>query len=297
MSKPPEEQQRSSEETENLLKAYNELLNDSKISAAKTTEQLTAFSSIRNAVVSMEIKTSGGEKLLAPLFDSALLNFPAEGTNEHESHLLTSLSFLILSGTRSEQWKIQPKNPSESTKITKKTEIKTEGDQQAGKESKEKPNKKDKIEGNKTESKDSDPKKLNEHVSKGARGARQKTPFSAAVKTDKFSNKSLEHEKKPFHTNAPQQACFTPDKFHRNTNRQQTYHAPIQPPILPRPNTFRVPEPPPPILPINPSTVYHVPPPTIMPPPSIPLHNKKAFLVLAVNGKQYGKIVIELRSE
>ena len=41
---------------------------------------------------------------------------------------------------------------------------------------------------------------------------------------------------------------------------------------------------------------FHVPAPVMMP-SLASLHNKKAFFVLSVNGKQYGNVVIELRPE
>lgn len=96
LSKPIEEKE-TGEDIHRLFHEYKQQIDSER---NKTSE----FDSIRNAVVSVDIHNSNGVKLTIPLFNSALIKFPSEGANEQESHLLTSLSTLILLSTQKEQW-------------------------------------------------------------------------------------------------------------------------------------------------------------------------------------------------
>lgn len=308
MSKPSDEQ-RTSEETGNLLQTYNRLLAESKISAKKTTDQLMTFGSVRNAVVSMEIKTSDGEKLAAPLFDSALLNFPSEGSDAHETNLLTSLSFLILSSTQKEHWKTSAVTAaksdatSESTeKVTKsKKQIKAEAAASKGsnvikpEESKSKATPEVKAKKS-TGGKEAEFKKPMEHTAKGDRDPRKphdhqgNKPQHHANKFNRADGAKPSDPRKPFQNNAhtPRRVGdFIPQ------HRPPFHNVPTSPPMMQPPNVYHASAPPQPML--LPQS-YCTPPPAVLP-SLMSLHNKKAFLVLAVNGKQYGKIVIELRPE
>lgn len=288
------EEKRSSDETGKLSQKYTKLLADSKIVAKKTSEQSATFGSIRNAVVSMDIKTSDGKKLAVPLFDSALLNFPSEGLSEQETKLLTSLSFLILAANQKEQWNMPVAvtqavaTPSEPGKMTKKQtqaegiKVKNIGEKKnekaAAEESKGKTAGDDKPKN--VGEKEAEFKTSTEETIKGGKGARQKGFGEKQTwKTDKAGsaggfNKPTDQRKPP--VNFPRKTGdFIP---HLGTPQRHAFHIP--PPTLP-----------PPILP---HTVYNTPPER---PSKQSLHNKKAFLVLAVNGKQYGKIVFEIRPD
>ena len=214
---------------------------------------MAAFSSLRNAVASMDIKTSKGEKLIAPLFDSALLNLPSESASSYESHLLTTLAFLVLSDNQNKNRtkSDQSTDQSESVKPKKKKNVK----ETDVKERKKTP-------AARTEAESSKPK--NPPTGKGERH------WLLDAKTDKFvrnhgANHPGEKSVRNAHQNVrpPKQV----DSVSRNSARTNR----------PQGNTS------------------HVPPlPTI---PIQPLFNKKAFFVLAVNGKEYGSVVIELRPE
>jgi hypothetical protein len=312
LSKPSDEQ-RTPEETGNLLKTYNELLAESKVSAKQTTDQLSTFGSIRNAVVSMEIKTSDGEKLAAPLFDSALLNFPSEGSDAHETNLLTSLSFLILSCTRKEQWKapvaaVKPDTTasSESTeKVKTKKQIKAEAAAAAASEVN------NAVKPEKEKSKATPERWANK--STGGKEAEFKKPMDRGAKGDRGPHKPHEHYygNKPqhmdkFNRGGPADKSSDPRKpFHNNVHtpkkvgdfipqqRPAFHNVPMSPPRMQPPNVYHAP---PAQQMMMPPSSFCTPPPVVLP-SLVSLHNKKAFLVLAVNGKQYGKIVIELRPE
>ncbi|KAK4027135.1 hypothetical protein OUZ56_016150 [Daphnia magna] len=301
------EEQRSSDEKGKLFQKYNQLLADSKINAKKTSEQLAMFESIRNGVVSMDIKTSDGKKLAAPLFDAALLNFPSEGLGEQETKLLTSLSFLILLATQKEQWNMAVAvaqtvaTPSEPAKTPKKqtkaevpskegTQVKNTGEKKSDKAAAGKS--KGKTEGDSklksTGGKEPEFKTPTEPTIKGGKGAPPKaSEQKQASKTDKAAsvgscNKPTK-QMKVQHIDAPSKAeDFVPQL---DTKERNAFHALLPPSILPLPTL------PPSSLP---HTVYNTAPER---PLKQSLHNKKAFLVLAVNGKQYGKIVFEIRPD
>ncbi|KAI9554395.1 hypothetical protein GHT06_019667 [Daphnia sinensis] len=289
------EVERSSDETKKLFQKYTKLLADSKIDAKKTSEQSATFGSIRNAVVSMDIKTSDGKKLAVPLFDSALLNFPSEGLSEQETKLLTSLSFLILAANQKEQWHVAVTQavatPSEPGKTPKKQteaegiKVKNIGEKKnenaAAQESKGKTAGDDKPKY--VGEKEAEFKTSTEQTFKGGKGARQKGfgENKQAWKTDKAGsvggfNKPTDQRKPP--VNFPRKTGdFIP--HHLGAPQRHAFHVP--PPTLPPPSLL-------------PHTVYNTPPER---PSKQSLHNKKAFFVLAVNGKQYGKIVFEIRPD
>ncbi len=201
----------------------------------------------------MDIKTSKGEKLAAPLFDSALLNFPAEVASSYDSYLLTTLAFLVLSGNQNEQRtnSVHCTDQSESVKLKKKTnkaEI-------VLKERKKTPVARTEVESSKSK---------NQPSGRNSKGERNSLPGAKTANSVRNHDSSHPVEK-PFRK--LQQNVRPPkqdDSVSRNSARTDKPHG----------NTCHVPS-----IPI------------------LPLFNKKAFFVLAVNGKEYGSVVIELRPE
>ncbi|XP_057375336.1 uncharacterized protein LOC130696265 [Daphnia carinata] len=284
------EEKRSSDEREKLFQKYNKLLTYSKINAKKTSEQLVTFGSIRNAVVSMDVKTSDGKKLAIPLFDAALLNFPSEGPSEQDTKLLTSLSFLILSATKKEHWNmsmaVTPSEPDKTPKNQTKAEVASKEDNQDknfGKNKNEKAKIGESMGKTSGESKpkfaggkESELKTPTEQTIKGGKGARPKAPNEKQTwKTDKaapvFGSNKPTDQRKP-HVNHPSKTGnFIPLLA---PPQQNAFYATVPPPNLP-------------------PTVFNTPPER----PFKQLHNKKAFLAIAVNGKQYGKVIFEIRPD
>ncbi len=71
---------------------------------------------MRNAMVSVDVQNSNSEKLSIPLFNRALINFPAQGANEQESNILTSLFVLILLS-------VQMESPAKSSVMQRKLKM------------------------------------------------------------------------------------------------------------------------------------------------------------------------------
>lgn len=84
----------------------------SELQQKKTTD----FDSMRNAMVSVDVQNSNSEKLSIPLFNRALINFPAQGANEQESNILTSLFVLILLS-------VQKESPAKSSVMQRKLKM------------------------------------------------------------------------------------------------------------------------------------------------------------------------------
>lgn len=216
--------------------------------------KLAAFSSLRNAVVSMDIKTSKGEKLAAPLFDSAVINFPSEAASSYDSYLLTTLAFLVLSGNQNEQQtnSAHCTDQSEYLKLkknTNKAEI-------VSKERKKTPVARTETESSKSK-----------NQSTGRNGKEERNPLPEAKSSHFVRNHDSSHPvEKPIRKLQPN---VRPPKQDDSVSRNSARRA-----EKPHGNTCLVPS-----IPIQ------------------PLFNKKAFFVLAVNGKEYGSVVIELRPE
>ena len=266
LSKSSDGKQQTGEEMYNLFKSYKKIISESK-----PTKPMD-FEAVRNAVVSLEMKTSGGKKLATPLFDSALLNIPAKGANGQESHILTTLSFLILMTTQQGQWtaQVEASNPSsDSKKKTNKTEkddkketaIK-DGNSETRKNSKTEPNRK----ASKTKTVEPTKPDASGVTPALGKGARPKAP--------------QQHQPPNFNSGnfRPVHSPTDPAKQMNATYSNRQGNVPPRFPNIPRQDNFHVPAP-------------------VMMPSLASLHNKKAFFVLSVNGKQYGHVVIELRPE
>ncbi|XP_046656234.1 uncharacterized protein LOC124349568 isoform X1 [Daphnia pulicaria] len=249
---PASDQQRTSEKLHNLFQLYNKLIVESKAKAVKTGNKLAAFSSLRNAVVSMDIKTSKGEKFAAPLFDSALINFPSEAASSYDSYLLTTLAFLVLSGNQNGQRtnSAHCTDQSESLKLkknTNKAEIVTKERKNVAR----------------TEAESS--KSKNQSTGRNGKGERNSLPVGKPANFVRNHDSSHPVEK-PIRKLQPN---VRPPKQDDSVSRNSARRA-----EKPHGNTCHVPS-----IPIQ------------------PLFNKKAFFVLAVNGKEYGSVVIELRPD
>ncbi len=211
--------------------------------------KLAAFSSLRNAVVSMDIKTSKGEKFAAPIFDSALINFPSEAASSYDSYLLTTLAFLVLSGNQDGQRTNSAAHCTDQKlkKNTNKAEI----------VSKERKNVA------RTEAESS--KSKNQSTGRNGKGERNSLPEAKPANFVR-NHESSHPVEKPVRKLQPNvRPPKQDDSVSRNSARRTE---------KPHGNTCLVPS-----IPIQ------------------PLFNKKAFFVLAVNGKEYGSVVIELRPE
>lgn len=276
MGKSEDAKQQSGEEIHKLFQRYKQLMTYSK------DKKPTNFEAVRNAIASMEIKSSGGEKLTIPMFNSALLNIPAEGASEQQSHILTTLSILIIMATQQEQWTAQVR-PSDSLESKKKTgqpkanveegkvaeavrkDSKTES---ARKDSKTEPARKDsrvRVAGKETEP----GLKPGGGATPDGKGARPKFHPPPVVKSNNHRPIPIPNPTDPAR------------KMHAANNV-----APHRRENIPSLGLLNTPH----------QGNFRVPPPVMMP-PLMSLHNKKAFFVLAVNGKQYGNIVIEIRPE
>jgi hypothetical protein len=84
----------------------------SELKQKKTTD----FDSMRKAMVSVDVQNSNSEKLSIPLLNRALINFPAQGANEQESNILTSLFVLILLS-------VQMESPAKSSVMQRKLKM------------------------------------------------------------------------------------------------------------------------------------------------------------------------------
>jgi hypothetical protein len=212
--------------------------------------KLAAFSSLKNAVVSIDIKTSKGEKFAAPLFDSARINFPSEAASSYDSYLLTTLAFLALSGNQDGQRTNSALCTDQKLKKnTNKAEI-------VSKERKNPPVARTEAESSKSK---------NQSTGRNGKGERNSLP--EAKMSDFVRNHDSSHPvEKPIRKLQPNvRPPKQDDSVSRNSARRTD---------KPNGNTCHVPS-----IPIQ------------------PLFNKKAFFVLAVNGKEYGSVVIELRPE
>jgi hypothetical protein len=200
----------------------------------------------------MDIKTSKGEKFAAPLFDSALINFPSEAASSYDSYLLTTLAFLVLSGNQNGQRtnSAHCTDQSESLKLkknTNKAEIVTKERKNVAR----------------TEAESS--KSKNQSTGRNGKGERNSLPEGKPANFVRNHDSSHPVEK-PIRKLQPNvRPPKQDDSVSRNSARRTD---------KPNENTCHVPS-----IPIQ------------------PLFNKKAFFVLAVNGKEYGSVVIELRPE
>jgi hypothetical protein len=200
----------------------------------------------------MDIKTSKGEKFAAPLFDSALINFPSEAASSYDSYLLTTLAFLVLSGNQNGQRtnSAHCTDQSESLKLkknTNKAEIVTKERKNVAR----------------TEAESSKSK----NQSRGRNGKGERNSLPEAKPANFVRNHDSSHPvEKPTRKLQPN---VRPPKQDDSVSRNSARRA-----EKPHGNTCHVPS-----IPIQ------------------PLFNKKAFFVLAVNGKEYGSVVIELRPE
>jgi hypothetical protein len=200
----------------------------------------------------MDIKTSKGEKFAAPLFDSALINFPSEAASSYDSYLLTTLAFLVLSGNQNGQRtnSAHCTDQSESLKLkknTNKAEIVTKERKNVAR----------------TEAESS--KSKNQSTGRNGKGERNSLPEGKPANFVRNHDSSHPVEK-PIRKLQPN---VRPPKQDDSVSRNSARRA-----EKPHGNTCHVPS-----IPIQ------------------PLFNKKAFFVLAVNGKEYGSVVIELRPE
>lgn len=296
------------EEMYKLFETYQKITNDSEDNAKKIGDQLAEFDSIRNATVSTKIKTKAGEELSTPLLNSALLNFPSEGTNELESNILTSLSFLIQSCIQNKQRTkpvLRVKPQQESKKKSKEAEVGKAAAKEEPTEKKEGKAKKNKAEGvtTKKEKKSTKGNEQNQ-TSTGEKKHSKQQPETSIPKTSQPSkfdknpkDQSTNQPKKTHKTNVHPSVAFKRDRVTTVANTAfqnvhvQPFSTSIPPPMQPR-NVQPFPHGIPPPVPI-PSVSHSLP--TIHPP--MQSHNKKAFFVLEVNGKNYGTIVFDLRPE
>ncbi|KAI9564901.1 hypothetical protein GHT06_008642 [Daphnia sinensis] len=217
----------------------------------------TDFDRIRNTVVSLNVQTPGGQQLPTSLFNSALINFPSEGANEQESNLLTTLSFLIYMSIQ--------KGPQMTTKPPRKMSETSEKPPQTVNFKMDKADEKEEAVRNKVE-----PTEQSQPIAR--------SPFGLLRRSTSFnSNKPDSSGPRPYRDYPKdQQTCVRnqrQDRFPSNdqvaATRKTSDHLQV---------TFQVPSP-------APVTI----------PPLMSLQTKKAFLALAVNGKPYGNIVIELQ--
>jgi hypothetical protein len=260
LSKPLEEKC-TEEDIYSLFQEYNQLMIELK--QKKTME----FDSIRNSVVSMDIRNSNGGKLTIPLFDSALINFPSEGTNEQESHLLTSLSVLILLSTLKEPWTTSSLPQKKSLESTTKYKVKSFETV------------------NKTEAsgREVERKKTSKPLRRAASDVGKRPESFESTKRDQsIPNQCLNSKRTDFDRNGKQ------SNVRPISQEQHTTNEPLSTKWNPFSPTFQ---------PSSTALQYHVSQPSMMMPSPTSLQNKKVCFILAVNGKHYGSIVIDLRPE
>ena len=225
---------RTPEELHDLFQKYSKFKTESQAGTKSIAgDESDVLAAVRNAVVSMNIKTASGEKLTAPLFESTHLNFPVEKPNEHESHLLTVLSFLIVAGIQKGQRAASSatSKPSSSSDLEKhkKKMNRVEGGEKGGK----------------TEAIGTEHQR---NANKGTRNREQ--PFAKTVDKFRATSSTKDRDKK---------SCG----FLRSQKQQGGQH----------------------------QGAYQVLS------PSLTSYNNKVFLVFALNGKEYGSVVINLRPE
>lgn len=221
--------------------------------------ETTDFDRIRNYVLKMDIKSSDKPQLKTPLCQSDLIiNFPSVGATELEAHLLTTLSFLVLLSIPKEDRVTAIRPRKESDTLKKPFKTKAIGKNVA--------DKKEEAAG-----KEFEPKKPSTTITRSAldKGTRPKS--SICNKAD-YSRPYLNQRTYP----AEQQ-----------TNVRSHWQEPPNEQVATKRKPAQV------AFQEN----YQVPAPLTIPSLMSLQNNKKAFLALAVNGKLYGNIVIELRTE
>ena len=265
------EETETGENIHRLFQEYNQLMIELK------QKKPTNFDSIRDAVVSVDVQNSNSksEKLSVPLFNRALINFPAQGANEQESHILTSLFVLILLSIQKSSENQEPSATSflQQTKSKmlksrrKTTEIKYVVPQR------------------KTEACEKETERKN--ISRPLSGTASN--LASCIRSESFECTKTDNYT-PNQCSSSQQTDFDGIDHFRPSRQEQFAHNellsmklnPSTPEFQPTRTTYQ--------------ETYHVKPPVTIP-SLMSLKINKAVFNLAVNGRPYGSIVFELRPE
>ena len=97
----------STEEMYNDCLKYSELIIESNDKVKNTTNYVAAIESVREAGMSMKVKTRAGNHLSVPMFKKTRLDFYSPKVNQLDSHILTLITYMILLSTLDEPVSVQ----------------------------------------------------------------------------------------------------------------------------------------------------------------------------------------------
>ncbi len=221
----------------------------------------TDFDSMRNAMVSVDVQNSKSEKLSIPLFKRALINLPAQGANEQESNILTSLFVLILLS-------VQKESPAKSSVMQRKLKM-----TKARRNTTE-------IKFPEVSGKEAENKNISKPLTRTASYLAVRPESIEYAKTDvSLANQCSSSQQTDFDKTGQ----FRPTRQDQLTNRNEplsTKLNPSTPEFQPSRRTCQ--------------ETYYVKPSV---PSLMSLEINKVVFNLAVNGRPYGSIVFELRPE